>query len=185
MPTLFSRPTQKPGARTGINLVPQDLKETPKRRTVRRVLSRTSFLLLAAYMFALILLFGFSFFLSTRAKVLEGTNSKLVSDVTALSEKEILLHTIKNRTDLARKIYSNSTLQSIELFDRVVGLVPGDVSIIGAETKEGAVTLSAESKNPSAIQNFLVSLENASARGIAVQTLTSAYGLYSVTVHVQ
>ncbi|MDO8452530.1 MAG: hypothetical protein Q7S79_02140 [bacterium] len=181
---LFS-PARKVGTRTSINLVPQDLKETPKRRTARRVLSRTSSVLLGAYMFALVLLFGFSFFLSSRVKGLEGTNTKLVSDVTALSEKEILLHTIKNRTDLARKIYSNTTPQSAELFDRVVELVPGDVSIIGAETKEGAVTLSAVSKNPSAIQNFLVSLENAKLRDVAVQTLTSAYGQYMVTVHVQ
>ena len=185
MATSLFRPAQKVGSKTGINLVPQALKETPKRRTVRRVLSRTSSILLGAYMFALILLFGFSFFLSTRAGGLEATNSKLVSDVIALSEKEILLHTIKNRTDLARKIYSNATPQSAELFDRVVELVSGDVSIIGAETKEGAVTLSVVSKNPLAIQNFLVGLENAKLRDVAVQTLTSAYGLYTVTVHIQ
>lgn len=169
----------------GINLVPQDLKETPRSRTVKKILSRTSFLLIGLYTFALIGLFTFSFILNSQAKKLESTNAALVSDVTKMQSKEELLHTIKNRTGLARKIFANTSPQAAENFDRVVELVPGDMSIVGAETKDNAVLLSARSANPASVQNFLASLENAKLKDVAVQTITSAFGGYAVTVHVQ
>ena len=169
----------------GINLVPQDLKETPRNRTIKKVLSRTSFLLIGLYTFALIGLFAFSFVLNTQAKKLETTNTALVSDVTKMQAKEELLHTIKNRTGLARKIFANTSPQAAENFDKVVELVPGDMSIVGTETKDNAVLLSARSANPASLQNFLTSLENAKLKDVAVQTITSAFGGYTITIHVQ
>lgn len=169
----------------GINLVPQDLKETPRKKTLKKLLSRTSFIFIGVYTLALAGLFGFSFILNSQAKALENTNKQLSSDVTKMQNKEELLHTIKNRADLARKIYANTSPQAAETFDKVVELVPGDMSIVGAETKDFAVLLSVRSTNPASVNNFLTSLENAKLKDVAVQTITSAFGQYAVTVHVQ
>jgi hypothetical protein len=173
-----------PPVNRGINLVPTDLKESPRNRTVKKFLSATSSLLLVLYTLVLAGLFGFSFFLNGQAKQLEATNSILVNDVKKLQDKEELLLTLKNRASLARKIYAENP-GSTELFDKVIALVPPDVSLVGAETKETSIVITASSANPLSIQKFLSSIEQAKINNVMVQTLTSALGAYTVAVSVQ
>lgn len=182
---IISTHKNNSGSNRGINLVPQDLKETPRKRTVKKLLSRTSVILFVVYTLALAGLFGFSFFLTGQANQLESTNSALIGDVKKMQDTEELLHTVKNRANLARKIYADNAPSSTQLFDKIIELVPQDLTIIGVETKETSVILSAASKTPIPIQNFLTRLENAKINNVAVQTLTSAFGQYAITIHMQ
>lgn len=171
---------------SGINLAPQEVAEFPKKRVAKRILTQTSFVFIGLYTLVMIGLFVSSFFFSQKVDKLEDTNSQLTREVSSLKDKEQMLHTLKNRTGLARKVFVNtSSFVSSETFERVLGLVPSDASITGAETREASVVISVSSQNPLAIQSFLESLENAKFRDVAVQTMISTSGQYSVTVHIQ
>lgn len=169
----------------GINLIPKEYKESPRGKSLKKLLSNTSFLFIGLYTLVLICLFAFTFYLNYVSNNRQAVNSKIIQEISQMQTVEELLHTIKNRTEIARNIFAGASPIATENFDKIIKLIPEDLSITVIETNDKSVLLSVYTSNLMSIEKFLTVLEKANLKSVSLSSLTSVSGNYSVNINVQ
>lgn len=142
-------------ARAGINLLPQEFREPGKLQEVRKLLSKTTAGLLIAYLVIVLAIATLLFIFSRQLRSLSQENEMLGARIDALRQREGFVASLKNRTSLARKIFTEAPAPE-DRVDKVFSLLPAGVEILEM-TAEGT-TLVVSLRTPTS-QDFAALLE--------------------------
>lgn len=168
-----------------INLLPQEFRQRQnKLRVLRTLLTKTSTVLLILYLVVLLAIVGTLTFFSRRLASVDLENQTRVSQINSLRVKEGLLLSLRNRTDFAKKIFSQTSSPE-ETVDKLVSLLPGGVQMIEVSAQESELSLTLQADSSQSLVSFFDNLRSSNLRRVNISSLNqSGQGGYIFSLEV-
>lgn len=144
-------------AKTRINLLTQEFRSTPGLRFAKT----GSIVSMAVYIFALVLLFGVSYFLSIQKQNLDKQNAVLVSKINSLKKNEELLITLKNRISVSQAAKSKIGVSPVDSLQKILAVMPNDIQLVSVRAEnEGTTTILCKAATSKSIESFFRALKD-------------------------
>lgn len=142
--------------KSGINLLPKDLAQTPGLRYIKK----GTIAITSLYIIVMLGLFGFLFFIDNQKKTLNAKNDSLKKEVASLKDKEGKLITLKDRVVLSKQTFLSTQAAPHEIINNALNIMPSEIEFTKIEVEEnGEISLVATSPTSKSISQYFLAIK--------------------------